>query len=99
MVTILSERGAPTPVVWTRLRPPSSLMAAVPSATIDSVAQASPLWSEYAQEIDPESAREKLTVKLEASGTGAPAPAGGPKKAGGAKKAAGKKKAGGKKKR
>ena len=29
MVTILSERGAPTPVVWTRLLPPSSLMAAI----------------------------------------------------------------------
>ncbi len=76
MVTILSERGAPTPVVWTRLRPPSSLMAAIPTATIDSVAKASPLWPEYAQEIDPESAREKLTAKLAASGTDAPAPAG-----------------------
>ena len=30
MVTILSERGAPTPVVWTRIRPPTSLMAAIP---------------------------------------------------------------------
>ena len=29
MVTILSERGAPTPVVWTRMRPPPSLMAAI----------------------------------------------------------------------
>ena len=91
MVTILSERGAPTPVVWTRLRPPSSLMAAIPTATIDSVAQASPLWPEYAQEIDPESAREKLTAKLAASGTDAPAPAGDAKKAGGAKKAGRKK--------
>ena len=29
MVTILSERGAPTPVVWTRMCPPRSLMAAL----------------------------------------------------------------------
>jgi uncharacterized protein len=88
MITILSERGAPTPVVWTRLRPPSSLMAAVPAATIDATAKASPLWAEYAEEIDPESAREKLTAKLDASATDAPAPA---KKAGGAKKGGGRK--------
>ena len=30
MVTILSERGAPTPVVWTRMQPPASLMAVTP---------------------------------------------------------------------
>jgi DNA helicase HerA-like ATPase len=88
MVTILSERGAPTPVVWTRLRPPASLMAAVPAETIASVAQASPLWAEYAEEIDPESAREKLTAKLQASAVDTPAP---PKQ----RRAAGKPKAGG----
>ena len=49
MVTILSERGAPTPVVWTRMQPPTSLMAAVPAETIDSVARRpSPLWPKYA---------------------------------------------------
>src|SRR4051812_17399447 len=96
MVTILSERGAPTPVVWTRMQPPTSLMAAVPAETMDSVAKASPLWAGYATEIDPESAREKLTAKLAASAAGAEAgTAKGPaKKAGGAKGPA--KKAGGK---
>ena len=85
-------------MVWTRLQPPSSLMAAVPVETMDSVAKASPLWNEYAQEIDPESAREKLTAKLAASTSDTPAPAkakgaakGPAKKAGGAKKAAGRK--------
>src|SRR3984885_14765390 len=29
VVTVLSERGAPTPVAWTRLRSPRSLMAAI----------------------------------------------------------------------
>jgi uncharacterized protein len=88
MITILSERGAPTPVVWTRLQPPSSLMAAIPAVEIDAAAQASPLWAEYAQEIDPESAREKLTAKMAASATDTPAPAKakpGAKKAGGAR--------------
>ena len=31
MVTILSERGAPTPVVWTRMLPPTSLMGRDPA--------------------------------------------------------------------
>ncbi|MDQ6727375.1 MAG: DUF853 domain-containing protein [Actinomycetota bacterium] len=64
MVTILSERGAPTPVVWTRLRPPRSLMAAVETDAIDKAAHDSSLWSKYAEEVDRESAREKLAARL-----------------------------------
>ena len=64
MVTILSERGAPTPVVWTRLRPPQSLMAAIETDAIDQAAHDSSLWTEYAQEIDRESAREKLAARM-----------------------------------
>jgi hypothetical protein len=67
MVTILSERGAPTPVVWTRMQPPTSLMAAVPADQVDAAAHADPLWPRYAEEIDRESAREKLTAKLAAA--------------------------------
>ena len=67
MVTILSERGAPTPVVWTRMRPPTSLMAAVPAEEVDAAARADALWPEYAQEIDRDSARERLTAKMEAA--------------------------------
>ncbi len=32
IVTVLSERGAPTPVAWTRVRAPRSLMAPAPAA-------------------------------------------------------------------
>ncbi len=64
MVTILSERGAPTPVVWTRMRPPRSLMAAIGEEAVDQAAKESPLWSKYAEEIDRESAREKLGARL-----------------------------------
>src|SRR6476659_4872481 len=63
MVTILSEKGAPTPVVWTLMRPPSSLMAAIDPAEIDRAAKDSSLWSTYATEVDRESAREKLAAK------------------------------------
>jgi hypothetical protein len=66
MVTILSDKGAPTPVVWTKLRPPTSLMAAVEAGAIDSSARASDLWPKYAEEIDRESARERLAAKMEA---------------------------------
>jgi hypothetical protein len=69
-------------------------MAAIPAEEIDSAAKASALWPAYAEEIDPDSAREKLTAKLAASAADAPAPVpGAAKRAGGAKKAGGRKKA------
>ena len=64
MVTILSERGAPTPVVWTKLLAPQSLMAAIREAEHRAAAQASDLWPTYAEEVDRESAREKLAGRL-----------------------------------
>jgi DNA helicase HerA-like ATPase len=67
MVTILSERGAPTPVAWTRLRPPLSLMAAIETEALDRAARDSSLWSKYAAEIDRESAREKLGARMAAA--------------------------------
>jgi len=74
MVTILSERGAPTPVAWTRLRPPLSLMAAVETEAIDRAAKDSSLWSKYATEIDRESAREKLGARMAAAAEAAAEP-------------------------
>ena len=35
VVTVLSERGAPTPVAWTRMRAPESLMAPSPAGLVD----------------------------------------------------------------
>jgi len=64
MVTILSERGAPTPVAWTRLRPPQSLMAAVEVDAVERGAKDSTLWAKYAQEVDRDSAREKLAARM-----------------------------------
>ncbi len=74
MVTILSERGAPTPVVWTRMAPPRSLMAAVGPEAVTSAAQADPLWPKYGTEIDRESAREKLAARLTRAMEPAPEP-------------------------
>jgi uncharacterized protein len=83
MVTILSERGAPTPVVWTRLIAPSSLMAAIDSAEIDAFAKAAPVWSTYADEIDRDSAHEMLARKMSVEPPPPSAPSGEAKGRGG----------------
>ncbi|MFE9881184.1 helicase HerA-like domain-containing protein [Streptomyces sp. NPDC005784] len=62
VVTVLSERGAPTPVAVTRLRAPRSLMGPVEADALDRAVKDSPLYGRYAQAVDRESAYEKLTV-------------------------------------
>jgi DNA helicase HerA-like ATPase len=65
IVTVMNERGAPTPVAWTRLRAPESLMGAADPAAMEQAVQASPLHAKYAESVDRESAREKLAARLE----------------------------------
>lgn len=74
IVTVLSERGAPTPVALTRLRAPRSLMGAIGEDAIRAAAAASGLQAEYGQTVDRESAYELLSEKL-AAGQGGPPPA------------------------
>ncbi|WP_265443057.1 helicase HerA-like domain-containing protein [Flexivirga meconopsidis] len=64
VVTVLSETGAPTPVAWTRMLAPQSLMGPSPDATIDQIVGASPLNGKYAEAVDRESAYEMLNKKL-----------------------------------
>ncbi|QHG84190.1 DUF853 family protein [Rhodococcus rhodochrous] len=64
IVTVLSELGAPTPVAWTRLRPPHSLMGTVGESAMRASAQANPLYGKYGRTIDRESAYEKLTASV-----------------------------------
>ena len=63
VVTVLSERGAPTPVAWTRLRSPRSLMAAIGNDAISAAAKSSSLEQKYGKTVDRESACEKLEAK------------------------------------
>jgi DNA helicase HerA-like ATPase len=65
VTTVLSERGAPTPVAWTRLRSPRSLMAAIGDNAISSAAKASPLYSRYGQTVDSRSASEMLEERAQ----------------------------------
>jgi len=52
VVTVLSEKGAPTPVAWTRMRVPRSLMASIGDDAISSAAKASPLDAKYGQTVE-----------------------------------------------
>ncbi|MCH9769155.1 MAG: DUF853 domain-containing protein [Actinomycetia bacterium] len=64
VVTVLSEKGAPTPVAWTRMRAPRSLMDTIGSEAIAAAASASPLQAAYGQSIDRDSAYERLLATL-----------------------------------
>ncbi len=64
VITVLSERGAPTPVAWTRMRAPQSLMAPSPPETVAAEVAASPLNPKYATAVDRQSAYEMLAAKL-----------------------------------
>ncbi|WP_280235628.1 helicase HerA-like domain-containing protein [Nocardia cyriacigeorgica] len=64
IVTVLSERGAPTPVAWTRIVPPRSLMDTIGADTIKSRALASALQGKYGQTVDRESAYEMLAADV-----------------------------------
>ena len=64
IVTVLSERGAPTPVAWSRMRAPRSLMAAIGPDAVTVAAKGSPLHGKYGTTVDRESAYERLTARI-----------------------------------
>lgn len=66
IVTVMSERGAPTPVAWTRIWAPTSLMAPTPEAQQQAIVADSALTAKYGTPIDRESAYEILTARLAA---------------------------------
>ena len=76
VVTVMSERGAPTPVAWTRLRAPQSRMAPADAAVLASAVEASPLRSKYAEQVDRDSAYERLAARLQKAPAGGAGPAG-----------------------
>ncbi|WP_186628171.1 helicase HerA-like domain-containing protein [Rhodococcus sp. BP22] len=64
IVTVLSEKGAPTPVAWTKIRPPRSLMDTIGNDAISASASASTLSSKYGATIDRDSAYERLQARV-----------------------------------
>jgi len=67
IVTVMNEKGAPSPVAWTRLRAPQGSMSPTPPEQIDRTVAASALLAAYGTPIDRDSAREMLAKKLDAA--------------------------------
>ncbi|GAA1497164.1 DUF853 family protein [Paeniglutamicibacter kerguelensis] len=61
VVTVMNERGAPTPVAWTRMWSPESTMGPSNPGTVAGIIQGSALMQVYGTAVDRESAFEKLT--------------------------------------
>ncbi|MCO1338567.1 ATPase [Kocuria polaris] len=62
IITVMNEKGAPTPVAWTRMFSPRSHMGASAAGVVDEVVAASPLLEAYGTAEDRESAFEKLAA-------------------------------------
>jgi DNA helicase HerA-like ATPase len=75
VVTVLSPNGVPTPVAWTRLYPPQSRMAPAEPPTVQAAVAGSAIHARYGQVVDPDSAYERLTAKLQQSEADKPIPA------------------------
>ena len=71
IVTVLNQRGVPTPVVATRLIPPASRMAPLTPEELQADIRESTLLPEYGKAVDRESAREMLAARMQQT---APAP-------------------------
>ena len=67
IVTVLSEGGAPTPVAWTRMRPPQASMGAADPSAVEASVRAGDLWKRLSTRIEVESAAERIEAKLGAS--------------------------------
>lgn len=67
IVTVMNEKGAPTPVAWTRLRAPQASMSPATAAEVEARVSASEIRPRYAEAIDRESAREILTARMNAA--------------------------------
>jgi DNA helicase HerA-like ATPase len=71
IVTVMSDKGAPTPVAWTRLRAPQGSMDPTPAERVAATVAASPLLAKYGTAVDTESASEILGRRGEAEHTAA----------------------------
>lgn len=65
LVTMLNEKGIPTPLAHVMLQPPRSRMDILSEAEIDSIVAQSKLSAKYNEVVNRESAYEMLTEKLE----------------------------------
>lgn len=64
-VSALNEKGIPTPLVHTLMTPPQSRMDILNDAEMQALIQKSKLYKKYKDTVDPESAFEILSAKME----------------------------------
>ena len=64
LVTVLNEKGIPTEVSATMLTPPRAAMGPLTASEFEKLVSGSPLFSKYKDAIDPESAYELLTKRI-----------------------------------
>ena len=84
VITVLNERGAPTPVALTRLRAPESVMGPSDDSLIASTVAGSALLPKYGTAVDNVSAYEKITAEGgDHTGAASTGPAAGPARPGG----------------
>lgn len=67
IVTVMNEKGAPTPVAWTKMWAPMASMDPLPEAELTRKVSESSLNARYGEAIDRESAYEILTKRMEES--------------------------------
>ena len=75
LVTVLNEKGIPTPLVHTLLCAPRSRMDVLTGPELKQLVNQSQIATEYNEEVDRESAYEVLTAKLLAAEQATPSPA------------------------
>jgi DNA helicase HerA-like ATPase len=63
IVTVMNEKGAPSPVAWTRVRAPQGSMEPTPADQIAKAVRESPLLAQYGTAVNPESATESIEAK------------------------------------
>ena len=64
-VTVLNEKGIPTPLVQALMTPPQSRMDVLNDSEMQALIHASKLYSKYKDNIDPESAFEILNARMQ----------------------------------
>lgn len=75
IVTVMNDKGAPTPVAWTKMWAPTASMDPTPEAEQQRIVRESSLFSRYGEPVDRESAYEMLTKRMEDSAAEAEAAA------------------------
>lgn len=66
LVTVLNEKGIPTEVAVTHLTPPRAIMGPLPVAELQQLIAASEMQAKYGEAVDPVSAHEILTERVNA---------------------------------